>query len=107
MKPLVLAVFILSLCVGGFLWVRSRSSDISLPATASLAKPRFHHQWKPNVLQFEKELRGTALEAAMKSRFGHETGPRDPVAAVQIIRAVDGGWSPASDPRKGGAPAGY
>lgn len=39
MKPLVLAVFILTLCVGGFLWVRSRSADISLPSTASSTKP--------------------------------------------------------------------
>jgi gamma-glutamyltranspeptidase/glutathione hydrolase len=76
-------------------------------AIDAVGKPRFHHQWHPHTLQLEAALRGGALEESLKSVYGHETGPRDPVAAVQIIRAVEGGLSPASDPRKGGAPAGY
>lgn len=93
--------------ISGTIQATLNSLVFGMSSNEALAKPRFHHQWKPNVLQLEKELRGTELETAMKTRFGHETGPRDPVAAVQIIRAVEGGWSPASDPRKGGAPAGY
>ncbi|MFZ4573637.1 MAG: gamma-glutamyltransferase family protein [Phycisphaerales bacterium] len=93
--------------ISGTIQATLNSMVFGMSSAEALAKPRFHHQWHPDVLQLEKELRGTETEAVLKSRYGHQTGPRDPVAAVQIIRAVDGGWSPASDPRKGGAPAGY
>jgi gamma-glutamyltranspeptidase/glutathione hydrolase len=73
----------------------------------ALSRPRFHHQWHPHVLQLEKGLISLPVATELKDKYGHEVGPRDPVAAVQIIKAVDGGWAPASDPRKGGAPAGY
>lgn len=77
-----------------------------MPATRAVGLPRFHHQWSPDVLQLEKGLHGTALEASLQA-FNHQTGPRDPVGAVQVIRRVPEGLQPASDPRKGGVPAGY
>jgi len=77
-----------------------------MSATDAVSKPRFHHQWHPNTLVLENALRGGTFEAALQS-LGHETAPKDPIAAVQMIKRVPGGLQAASDPRKGGAPAGY
>lgn len=79
-----------------------------LGAEEAVARPRFHHQWEPDVLQLEDALRGGPVEADLKAR-GHTTGRREVVAAVQLIRAArkGTGYEAASDPRKGGRPAGY
>jgi gamma-glutamyltranspeptidase/glutathione hydrolase len=72
----------------------------------AVAAPRFHHQWLPDVLQFEAQWTDeptiTRLEA-----LGHRVGRREDVGVVQLIRAGPDGVRAASDPRKGGAPAGY
>ncbi|MBX3383055.1 MAG: gamma-glutamyltransferase [Phycisphaeraceae bacterium] len=79
-----------------------------MDAATAVSLPRFHHQWEPNTLQMENALLGKQDVVEGLKALGHETGPRNPVAAVQIIRAAPGGgWQPASDPRKGGAPDGY
>jgi gamma-glutamyltranspeptidase/glutathione hydrolase len=79
-----------------------------MDAPEAVALPRFHHQWQPNRLELENDLlNNTTITDALKAT-GHTTAPRNPVAAVQIIRAAPGGgWQPASDPRKGGAPDGF
>lgn len=79
-----------------------------LGAIESVGLPRFHHQWEPDVLQLEDALRGGEVEADLKAR-GHVTGRREVVGAVQLIRAArtGRGYEAASDPRKGGRPAGY
>lgn len=79
-----------------------------LGATDAVGLPRFHHQWEPDVLQLEDALRGGEVESDLKQR-GHTTGRRETVAAVQLIRAARSGrgYEAASDPRKGGLPAGY
>ncbi|MCC6678722.1 MAG: gamma-glutamyltransferase [Phycisphaerales bacterium] len=79
-----------------------------LGAIDAVGLPRFHHQWEPDVLQLEDPLRGGEVEADLKAR-GHVTGRRETVGAVQLIRAArtGPGYEAASDPRKGGRPAGY
>jgi gamma-glutamyltranspeptidase / glutathione hydrolase len=84
-----------------------------LGAEAAVAHPRFHHQWQPAELQLEESLRGGPLEAALRA-MGHVTSRRQPIATVQAILARGGegggdgsGWDAASDPRKGGIPAGW
>ncbi len=77
-----------------------------LDAYDAVAAPRYHHQWAPNVLQLEPALTDGALADGLLSR-GHEIAPRDEVGVVQVVRRVRGGWQAASDPRKGGAPAGH
>jgi gamma-glutamyltranspeptidase/glutathione hydrolase len=78
----------------------------NMPASEALSKPRFHHQWHPDTLELEEQLAGTETDKALQA-LGHNTKRRDRIAAVQIIRAAEGGWQPGSDPRKGGVPAGY
>lgn len=66
--------------------------------------PRFHHQWKPNTVFLEPGADGWI--EGFRER-GHAIDFRDDVGNVQLIKRVDVGWNAASDPRKGGRPAGY
>ncbi len=72
----------------------------------ALAAPRFHHQWLPNVLEFEPGWGDAAVIEALRG-MGHEIGSRPKIGVVQIVQAGPAGVGAASDPRKGGAPAGY
>lgn len=78
------------------------------PVTAAVQSARFHHQWVPNVLQFEQAWTDVTVSSALQG-LGHEVGRRDAIGVVQAIRRARGeaGWSAASDPRKGGQPAGW
>jgi gamma-glutamyltranspeptidase/glutathione hydrolase len=77
-----------------------------MPATDAVSRPRFHHQWHPDALELEEALAGSPADLSLQS-LAHKTKRRDRIAAVQIIRSTKDGWQPASDPRKGGVPAGY
>lgn len=74
----------------------------------ALSRPRFHHQWRPDVLQLETPLAATPTDAELR-RLGHKTESRSMIGAVQLIRRDRSGkgYDAASDPRKGGLPAGY
>jgi gamma-glutamyltranspeptidase/glutathione hydrolase len=73
-------------------------------ATAIQA-PRIHHQWRPDVVYFDAappaELASRLRDAGLKISDQHKTG------VVQAIHFLpDGMMVGASDPRKGGRPAG-
>lgn len=76
-------------------------------AWTAVARPRFHHQWLPDTLRFEPGYLDAhpVLQSELTER-GHDLGAIPEVGVVQIIRRVEGGWQAASDPRKGGEPAG-
>lgn len=77
-------------------------------AWTAVARPRFHHQWMPDLLRLEPGYgaRLTLLTTPLTER-GHAIERIPEVGVVQLIRRVPGGWQAASDPRKGGAPAGH
>ena len=77
-------------------------------AGQSVRAPRIHHQWIPDRLDLEPEAMLADGQRDALARFGHELGERKEIGNVQIIRrATSGsGWEGASDPRKGGRPAG-
>jgi len=101
-----------------------------MPAEEAVSSPRFHHQWSPHVLAVEPPLdpsrarpasdtaqgvqemmrRAPALQALKDGvqERGHMWGRTGAVGVVQaIVRAGEpGAYEAASDPRKGGAPAG-
>ncbi len=68
--------------------------------------PRFHHQWLPDVIEFEEAWTDDGAIVALEA-LGHETGRRRDVGTVQLIRVWPGKLDAASDPRKGGRPAGF
>lgn len=80
-------------------------------AVDAVTAPRAHHQWEPDTLQLEAALMGTPVADALRAK-GHVVTQREPIGNAQLIRAsslqdASGGWLPASDPRKGGAPDGF
>ncbi len=78
-----------------------------MPPDRALAHPRIHHQARPNQLRTEEvaELNPALLRALVARGHVHE--PIHNVANVQLIRILrDGTLVAASDPRKGGRPAG-
>ncbi|MDG1977335.1 MAG: gamma-glutamyltransferase [Phycisphaerales bacterium] len=73
-------------------------------ATDAVNASRLHHQWNPDTLRLEAgllELR-PGLEAT-----GHTVEEIGGVGVVQAIVVHEDGFEPASDPRKGGRPAGW
>ncbi len=78
-----------------------------MDAPRAVAAPRFHHQWRPDELQLEDPLMDSPAEEHLR-KLGHTTERKDLIGAVQLIRAAPaGGYQAASDPRKGGKPAGW
>lgn len=76
-----------------------------MDAGDAVAAPRLHHQWMPDRVDLEPDAAAWGEDLR---RRGHATGSRDAVGNVQLIkRAPYGGWQAASDPRKGGRPAGH
>lgn len=75
-------------------------------ARESISRPRVHHQWIPDVLRMERGA--WAGDEAALQRNGYPIEVAGPLGVVQIIqRDPKGrGWRAASDPRKGGRPAG-
>ncbi len=83
--------------------------DIRLPLATAVESVRAHHQWRPDVIYFDRP----APEGAAALRgFGHEISNEHRYGVVQAIRierdsdtaisALQG----VSDPRKGGRPVG-
>ncbi|MBX3403273.1 MAG: gamma-glutamyltransferase [Phycisphaeraceae bacterium] len=77
-------------------------------AGEAVAAPRLHHQWSPDAVSIERAwVDADAFRAGLAAR-GHTVREVDNVGVVQLIaRDRAGGWHAASDPRKGGKPAGH
>jgi len=73
-------------------------------APEAVAAPRVHHQWLPDLLRVERGIdESIAQTLALR---GHEI--RESASGLGVVQAIvrtEGGWSAASDPRKGGKPA--
>jgi len=114
--------------ISGTLQVMLNALLFDMSASEAVAAPRFHHQWLPSVLMLEphwtigEEGGGAmsldevqrmmdrvgsvrAFRRALESK-GHRLSERSDVGVVQLIRRRDDGYEAASDPRKGGSPAG-
>lgn len=73
-----------------------------LSVQQAVAAPRWHHQWMPHAVLSEANV--PALEQLRAA--GHDVRIVErPFCAVQAVQRLAGGFSAASDPRKGGAPA--
>jgi len=66
---------------------------------------RPHHQWQPDLVFFDEAPAGEL--ALYLERLGHKISSKRKTGIVQAILRTDRGWTGASDPRKGGRPAGY
>jgi gamma-glutamyltranspeptidase/glutathione hydrolase len=79
--------------------------DRDMPLDKAISEIRVHHQWKPNEVFFDRQP-SPELARDLRQR-GHEISQKTRGAVVQAIQIVN---QPtligASDPRKGGRPAG-
>lgn len=78
--------------------------DFGLTPTEAVSAPRIHHQWMPERLFVEPDIPLDVLRA-LESR-GHTLDVRGGFSSVQAVQSLDGVRYGASDPRKGGRPAG-
>lgn len=78
-----------------------------IDAGDAVSNPRVHHQWLPDALRLEPGLmRNDELVETLRAA-GHRVEATDGVGVVQIIVPKQRGViQAASDPRKGGRPAG-
>lgn len=79
--------------------------DFGMNVNEAVSAPRIHHQWVPETLYIEREMPQDVREALQ--RRGHVLSLGEAESAVQAVMFRDGAFSGASDPRKGGQPAGY
>lgn len=86
---------------------------LGMDAAAAVEHPRVHHQWQPDQVSLEGAARhGPAGDPAqeriaqwLRDR-GYAVVPAGGESTVQMIVSTPDGWHAASDPRKGGKPAG-
>jgi gamma-glutamyltranspeptidase/glutathione hydrolase len=77
-----------------------------LSAQEVVALPRFHHQWLPDVVYFEKAGLPIDVRQELIGR-GHDVQEREPYGDLQVITITPGRlMGGASDPRGGGSVAG-
>ena len=79
--------------------------DFDMSLEEAMTRIRPHHQWKPDAVMFDVKP-DKDLEASLIKR-GHALSEKRKTGIVQAIMRIEGGWRGASDPRKGGRPAGY
>jgi gamma-glutamyltranspeptidase / glutathione hydrolase len=82
--------------------------DFGLTPQAAVAAPRFHHQWLPDALYYERGGFDAATIEALAAR-GHKMVEQAPWGAVELIAAAPNGEViGVNDPRRpAGAAAGY
>lgn len=80
--------------------------DLKLDVDDSLAAPRLHHQWSPDVLRVEKAF-DPAVVGSLKA-LGHEVTETGAIGATQAIThdGTRGLFRPAHDPRVPGGAGG-
>ncbi len=80
--------------------------DFGKRPDAAVAAPRIHHQWSPDVLRYEMGLDGAVLSALASSGNKMEKYAGSRAGVCQVVYRDGGSIFGASDPRKGGRPAG-
>ena len=76
------------------------------PIGKAVAAPRLHHQWRPDVVYRNEFSADHAIIRGLAEQ-GYEISDEQRMGVVQAIRIDDGTFTGASDPRKGGRPAGF
>jgi gamma-glutamyltranspeptidase / glutathione hydrolase len=79
--------------------------DFHMNAQEAVDLPRFHHQWKPDVLYLQTGFQQDTEEALRK--MGYEVRSTDGVARVEAIVAQDGTLEGGTESRGHGKVSGY
>jgi gamma-glutamyltranspeptidase/glutathione hydrolase len=87
--------------------VLSNVIDHDMTLADAIAAPRMHHQALPDTVRLEKEPSFLATTVAELKRLGHAVRFVTYMGDVEAIVRTSTGWQGVSDPRRGGAGAGY
>ncbi|GAB4520468.1 MAG: gamma-glutamyltransferase [Phycisphaerales bacterium] len=90
--------------ITGTLQALINALHFGMDAFDAVETPRLHHQWAPEAIYYEPDYDASTLEALRA--LGHECRERPDVGVVQLLVRRNGVIEAASDPRKGGRPAG-
>jgi gamma-glutamyltranspeptidase/glutathione hydrolase len=81
--------------------------DYRMDLVDAVSAPRVHHQALPDRLRVDRGGFRPEVLARLRA-MGHEVAEQPPGGDVEaVMRLPDGGWIGVSDPRSGGAPAGF
>jgi len=81
-----------------------RVVDAGMSLEQAITEPRWHHQWRPNEVAFEKSFDGPLVERI--AGYGHATAQLSSGGISQgVIRNADGGFIAVRDPRVPGKAA--
>jgi gamma-glutamyltranspeptidase/glutathione hydrolase len=58
--------------------------DFDMDAAAAVAAPRFHHQWKPDMIYIEKDALSKETQDAL-TKMGHKLMGRDKIGRLEAI----------------------
>ncbi len=103
--------------ISGTLQVLLDTLVYGIPCTSAVTQARMHHQWAPDILRLEPDLAdarerspgGTRTVRESLELLGHSTKVGGAESVVQVIRRSPehpARYEAASDPRRGGKPAG-
>jgi len=82
-------------------------SEFGLSTFDAVAKPRFHHQWLPDNIFYEKGAFDEETVSKLES-MGHATKERGSIGKVEAIRVLpDGTLQGVADPRGDDSASGY
>lgn len=74
--------------------------DYGMNMKEAVDAPRFHHQWMPDLIYFEKEAADSSLLKQLDN-MGHKYRVRSPIGRVDAIRITDNGNMEAGADRRG------
>ena len=74
--------------------------EYGMSISEALAKPRFHHQWKPDVIRIEKNA-GAHIISSLREK-GHNLKVYESFGSTQSISNINDQANAAHDKRSGG-----
>ncbi|MDT8397942.1 MAG: gamma-glutamyltransferase [Pseudomonadales bacterium] len=82
--------------------------DHGMPLPDAVGKPRFHHQWKPDIVRYEIDAIPDASLAKLRA-MGHKglTSSRFSIGDANSVEVKAGSLEGVSDPRNVGGVAGF
>lgn len=79
--------------------------DFHLPVSRAVNAPKFHHQWKPDVIYIEKKFPDSTRKAL--TTMGYHFKERSPIGRTEVIKVQGDSITAVADGRGDDSAAGY